>query len=215
MRLPLALGNFGIAEHGAERGILRTAGIDAKQDFTAPVPQMADAELRKMDAVAAAFHAVITLPAAQPVPHFFHIGGNVGGGPIGIPVVCHDAAQSLEAFVFIFDGSFQPVFAVQINGHAALVEMVFAFELRFHRERKIGLLRSVGMSLLSFLHCNSGVSFWNFKFHSLFSCFYLIKPLSFSKSSKSVPFTFFIASFSNSFSAKGNSASNNGFLSIA
>lgn len=95
-----------------------------------------------MDAVAAAFYAVIALPAAQPVPHFFHIGGNVGGGPIGIPVVCHDAAQSLEAFVFIFDGSFQPVFAVQINGHTALVEAVFAFELRFHREREIGLLRS-------------------------------------------------------------------------
>lgn len=142
MCFPLALGDFGIAEHGAEGGILRAAGVNAEQDFTALVPQMADAELRKMDAVATAFHAVITLLAAQPVPHFFHIGGNVGGGPIGIPVVCHDAAQSLEAFVFIFDGSFQPVFTVQINGHTALVEAVFAFELRFHRERKIGLLRS-------------------------------------------------------------------------
>ena len=45
MCLPLALGDFQIAEHGAEGGILRAAGVNAEQDFTASVPQVADAEL--------------------------------------------------------------------------------------------------------------------------------------------------------------------------
>lgn len=45
MRLPLALGDFQVAEHSAEGGILRAAGVNAEQDFTAPVPQVADAEL--------------------------------------------------------------------------------------------------------------------------------------------------------------------------
>ena len=47
----------------------------------------------------------------------------------------------LKAFVFIFHGSFQPVFGIQIHDDAALIEPVVAFgEIRLYDEREELLL---------------------------------------------------------------------------
>ena len=44
------------------------------------------------------------------------------------------AAQMLEALIFVLDGTLEPVFAVQVHDHAALVEAVLALKFRFYQE---------------------------------------------------------------------------------
>src|SRR5699024_9930587 len=42
-------------------------------------------------------------------------------------VIGHNAAKMLETLIFILDGAFQPVFAIQIDNYAALVKAMMAF----------------------------------------------------------------------------------------
>ena len=131
-----------MGEHRPEAGILRGAGINAEADLPGAFKQMADAHLLKMNAVLGALDAVVGFPAAEAVPHGFDGGGNVGGGPVGIAPVGHHAAQTLKFFVFILNGALQPVVAVQVHRHTALVKPVVAGgKIRFHYKGEEFLLR--------------------------------------------------------------------------
>ncbi len=139
MRLPLAFGHLHIRKNSPERRALRTACINAERNLLCALPQMEDAHLLKVYAVRAAFNTVIALSSAEAIPHFFYIRGDIRRGPVGIAVVCHDAAKTLVIFIFIFNGSLKPVLAVQIDCDAALVKAVLALELRLYGKREIFL----------------------------------------------------------------------------
>ena len=97
---------------------------------------MADSHLLEMHTVETAFYAEIGISAAQPVPNGFYVCGNIRCRPIGISVVRNHAAQPLKLVVFILDGSFKPIVAVEIDRYAALVETPFAVKLRLYGERE-------------------------------------------------------------------------------
>ena len=126
MRLPLAGPQVEIAEQGSETGVLRRTGINAEADAPAALQQMADPHLGKVLPILGALDTIIVLPAAQTVPHGFYRRVDGRGGPVGIAMISHYAAQVLVSFVFIFHGGFEPVLAVQIERHATLVEPVMA-----------------------------------------------------------------------------------------
>ena len=136
MSQPFALRETQVRKGCLKRGILRGAGIDAEADLLSSLPHVADAHLLEVDAVIRAFDAVVGFPAAEAVPHGFDGRGNVRSGPVGIAVVCHHAAQALVFFIFIFDGSLQPVFRIQIQDDSALVETALAGKFGFHNEGK-------------------------------------------------------------------------------
>ena len=48
-----------------------------------------------------------------------------------------NAAKMLELLIFVFNGGFQPVIAVQIQNHAALIEPMLAFKGGFYGEGEI------------------------------------------------------------------------------
>lgn len=127
MGAPPALCDLHVAECRTEAGVLRTAGVDTKCNFTVALPQVANAHLAEMDAILTALHTVVALPPAEPVPHFLHSGRNIGGGPIGVPVVSHYTAQPLEVFIFVLDRNFQPILTVQIDCNSALVKPMMTF----------------------------------------------------------------------------------------
>ena len=87
---------------------------------------MADAHLGENHAVGRALHAVIVLPAAEAIPHVFHLRRDRRGGPVGIAVVGDHGAQMLEGLVLIFHRGLQPVVRVQIHHDPALVKAVVA-----------------------------------------------------------------------------------------
>ena len=87
---------------------------------------MAYAHLAEVLSVCRTFDAVVVGSAREAVPHCLDICRDGGGSPVGIAVVCYDAAKVLEVFVFIFHRSFKPVVAVEIHHDSALVESVVA-----------------------------------------------------------------------------------------
>ena len=108
MRQPLALRPFHVCKYGAERGILRAAGVQAKADGPFRFMQMTDAHLPENDAVIRTLDAEIIRSAAEAVPHGFDVGGNLRGGPVRVTVIGHNAAKMLKTLIFILDGAFQP-----------------------------------------------------------------------------------------------------------
>ena len=136
MRLPLAFAEGKASKNGAEGGVLRAARIDAKGNFSRGGRHMADAHLAEPDAVCRTFDAKVVLAAAEAVPHA--PDGCVDGGrrPVRVAVYGHDASQMLEMFVLVFDGGFQPVFAVDVQSDAALVKAPFALKLRLDGKGK-------------------------------------------------------------------------------
>ena len=137
VRRPSAFGKFHVGEYCPERGIFRTAGIDAETDFIPGVKEMTDAHLMEDVPIFRAFDAEVVFSAAQTVPHGLYGCGNFGGGPVGISSIRDDAAEMLKKLVFILDGSLQPVFAVQVQHDAALIKAVLAFgKFGFYRKGK-------------------------------------------------------------------------------
>ena len=126
MGKPFTFGHFHIGKDCTEGGILRAAGVDAETDLSCAFKEMADPHLVEYSAVPGTFNAEIILAAAQAVPHGFDAGGDLCGRPVRIAVVCHHASQVLEILVFIFNGAFDPVFTVQVQYYAALIETVMA-----------------------------------------------------------------------------------------
>src|SRR5699024_7632366 len=100
--LPLAEYQLEFAEQGGDTAILRRTGIDAEADAPAALQQVADAHLGKVLPVPGTLDAVVVLPAAQAVPHGLDRRVNGRGGPVGVAMVGHHAAQVLVAVVFIF-----------------------------------------------------------------------------------------------------------------
>ena len=121
---------------GQKRGVFGAAGINAETDGAVAVPHMAYAHLLECNTVFGTLDAVIVLPAAEPVPHGVDAGIDLCGCPVGITVGGDNAAKMLEAVIFVFDGSLEPVFAVEVHHDAALVKPVLAFEPGFDCERK-------------------------------------------------------------------------------
>ena len=138
---PLALRHFHIGEGCLEGRILRAASIDAETDLAAAMPHMANPHLREMLPIGGTLDTVVILPAAEAIPH--RLDGSVNGGsrPVGVAVVGHHTAKVLKLLVFVFDRALQPVFAVQIHNHAALIETLLAFKLRFHNKGEELLVR--------------------------------------------------------------------------
>ena len=64
MRHPFAIRHFHICKNRTERGILRTAGIDAKRNFPLCFIQVADTHLVEYLAVLRTLDAEIVFPAA-------------------------------------------------------------------------------------------------------------------------------------------------------
>lgn len=139
VRQPRAFGELHAGKGCGEGGVFGAARIDADVDFIGALEKVRNAHLPEVRAVFRAFHAEIALAAAEPVVHAALCGRNVGGGPVGIAVIGDDAAQTLEAFVLVLDGGFQPVVAVLVDQHATLIETPLAVECRLHDERKEGL----------------------------------------------------------------------------
>lgn len=134
---PFALGQLHMGKDRPERRIFRTAGVDTELNLTFGFMQVADAHLVEPYAIRGTFYAKIILSAAQSIPHGFYLGRDLGGGPIRPTVIGDHAAQMLKLFVLVFYGTFQPVFAVQIQDHAALIEPVAGSKLGFDQEGKI------------------------------------------------------------------------------
>lgn len=101
---PFTLRQLHIRKNRFERGIPRAAGIDTKADFAAALVHMADSHLAEAHAILGAFHAVVILPSAEPIPHGFHIGTDLGGCPIGIAQIGDHSSQVLKPVVFVLDG---------------------------------------------------------------------------------------------------------------
>ena len=80
MGQPLALSEFHMVKGSHKRRILRTAGVDTESDSACSLLHMAHPHLREILTVLGAFYAIIILPAAEAVPHGFHLGGDGGGG---------------------------------------------------------------------------------------------------------------------------------------
>ena len=128
MGKPLTFRQAHIRKGCLEGRILRTAGIDAKADGSTALVHMTNAHLAEPHTVLRTFDAVIILPAAEAVPHGLDGGVDGGGGPVGIAQIRCNTSQMLELLVFVFNGAFQPVFAVQLHHHTALVEAVLALK---------------------------------------------------------------------------------------
>jgi len=141
VRKPSALGHGHVCERRLEGGILRAAGVYAEADRAFAVGHMTHAHLLENLAVFGAFDAVVVLAAAEAIPHGLDVRRDFGGRPVGIAVVGDDAAQMLEALIFVFDRALEPVFAVQIHHDAALVETVLAFEGGLHGEGEVWFVR--------------------------------------------------------------------------
>ena len=139
---PFAVRHFHIRENRAEGRVLRAAGVDAKGYFPRCFVQVTDAHLMERLAIFRVLDTEIIFSAAQAVPHGFYMGGDFRGRPVGIAVIRHHAAQVLEVLVFVFNRTFQPVFAVQIQHNPTLVKAVMAFgKFGFYQKGKEGFFR--------------------------------------------------------------------------
>ena len=99
---------------------------------------MTDAHLAEVDPVGGALDAVVIGPAGETVPHSLHIGRDCGGGPIGVAIIGGYASQVLELLVFKLHRTLEPVVAVQIHHHAALIEALVALgEVGLHHETEV------------------------------------------------------------------------------
>ena len=141
MRLPLTFGHLHIRKYGGKGRVFRRAGIDAELNLSAALVHMADTHLIKMYAVGGALDTIVIFSSAETVPHGFDGRVNDCRRPVGVSVVGHDTAQVLELFIFVFDGAFHPVFAIQIHDNPALVKTMMAVrELGLYDEAEILLL---------------------------------------------------------------------------
>lgn len=138
---PLALCHFHIGEGCLKGRILRAASIDAETDFPAAMPHMANPHLGEILPIGGTLDTIVILPAAEAIPHRLDGSVDSGSGPIGVAVVGHHTAKVLELLVFVFNRALQPIFAVQIHNHAALIETVLAFKFRFHNKGEKPLVR--------------------------------------------------------------------------
>ena len=136
----MALRHCHIGEDCLEGGILRAASIDAETDLAAAMPHMANPHLREMLPIGGTLDAIVILPT-EAIPHRLDGSVNGGSGPVGVAVVGHHTAKVLKFFVLVLDGSLQPVLAVQIHDHTALIETVVTFKLRPDKKGKVFLFR--------------------------------------------------------------------------
>ena len=142
MRLPHTFCQRHIGEHRREARILGAAGINAEADRTGRLRHMTDTHLAEGHAVVGALDTKVVLTAAQPVPHRCDGSGDLGGRPVGVAAVGHDAAEVLYLSVLILDGGLEPIFAVEIHDDPALVEAVMtAAEIRANDKGKILFIR--------------------------------------------------------------------------
>ena len=109
VRFPGAFRHLKIGEHGRETGIFRAAGINTEADRAGTFPYMADTHLGEVFTVLGTFDALVVFTAAEAVPHDFDVSRDGGGCPVGIAVIGRYRAKMLEGFVFVFNGTFQPV----------------------------------------------------------------------------------------------------------
>ena len=100
--------------------------------------QMEDAHLAKRNAIQRRFDQKIRATAAEPVPNFRR-GSHIGCGPIGVPQIGHHAAQARKVAIFVFHRRLKPVFTVQVNNEATLVEQVFVGKGSSGGEGKVGV----------------------------------------------------------------------------
>jgi len=133
---PLAFAFYHIRKDCLEGGILRAAGVDPELDFCNSLMHVADAHLPEPNAVFGAFDAEIVFTAAEAVPHGLDICTDLCSGPVRVTHVCDHAAQMLESFVLVLDGCLEPVFAIKVNHHSALVKTTLAVKLRFYGKGK-------------------------------------------------------------------------------
>src|SRR5699024_4659153 len=141
MRLPLTFGHLHIRKYGGKGRVFRRAGIDTKLDLSAALMHMADAHLIKVHTIRGALNTIVVLSSAETVPHGFDGCVNDSRRPVGVSVIGHDTAQMLKLVIFVFDGAFHPVLAVQIHDNPALVKTVMAVcELGLYDEAEIFLL---------------------------------------------------------------------------
>ena len=98
---------------------------------------MADPHLLEGLSVEGTLDPEIILPAAEPIPEDIDGNRDLHRRPIREAVVCHDASEMSESLVFILCRGLQPVFAIEIQDDAALIEaMAGCLEGRFHSEAK-------------------------------------------------------------------------------
>ena len=114
----------------------RTCRIYSERNLPVALVEMECAHLVESDAVEAGLYVVVASPAAETVPHFLYGRGNVMCGPVGISVVCHDAAEPLILFILIFNRRLHPVVAVEIECDSTLVEQRRTVECCLYGERK-------------------------------------------------------------------------------
>lgn len=131
---PLAFRELHIRKGCRKRRVLGTARIDAKADRSVSVLHVTDAQLSKRLAVLGALDTVIVLMAAEAVPHRPNACIDLRRRPVGVTVVGDHTAEMAKPFVFVFDRSFEPVFAVKVHDDAALVKTVLAVKMRLYRK---------------------------------------------------------------------------------
>lgn len=136
MSSPNAVRNFHFGKDRFERRIFGRAGVYAETNGVSAFEQMTNAHLFEIRSVERVFYEIIRIASVQTIPNGVNRCAYVRCRPIGIAVICDHAAQSLKTAVFIFDGRFQPIVAVQVHNNSALVESALAFKLCPNNEGK-------------------------------------------------------------------------------
>ena len=133
---PFAFRDFHVCKSSLKGRIFRTAGINAKVYCSIAIPHMANSHLLENNTIIGTFDAIIIIPPAKTIPHGFLICSNLSCCPIRVSMIRHHTSKVLEHFVFVFDRSFEPIFAVQVHHDSALVKSLLAFEFRFDDKRE-------------------------------------------------------------------------------
>ena len=93
---------------------------------------VADTHLTEMYTIGGALNTIVVLSPREAIPHRLDIRRNSSRCPVRVAAVGDYATKVLELLVLVFDGTFEPVLAIEVHHNTALVEAVMAL-------RKIGL----------------------------------------------------------------------------
>ena len=134
---PCTFPELHIRENCCKGRVFRRTSIDAKSHSARTFVDMADAHLMPLLPILGAFHTIVVFTTRETIPHHFLTSRDGGCCPIAITMIGNYASQMLELIVLILYRCFQPIFAVKIHHHTALVKACMAtMKVGSHHEGK-------------------------------------------------------------------------------
>lgn len=123
---PCTFPELHICEDCCKGRVFRRTSIDAKSHSARTFMDMADAHLMPLLPILGTFHTIVIFAARKAIPHHFLTSRDSGCCPIAITMIGNYASQMLELIVLILYRCFQPILAVKIHHHTALVKACMA-----------------------------------------------------------------------------------------